>query len=46
MKTIIIAATLVAAIAANSVVASANKYIDPNAPFNGAKFFDSIRSGQ
>lgn len=46
MKTLILSATLIASILAGSLAASANKYIDPNAPFNAQKFFDSLPSGQ
>ena len=46
MKTLILTATLIASVLASAVSASANRYIDPNAPFNGEKFFNSIQSGQ
>ncbi len=46
MKKIVIAATLVASVLASALSASANRYIDPNAPFDAAKFFQSIPSGQ
>ena len=46
MKTLILTATLIASVLASSLSASANRYIDPNAPFNAEKFFNSIPSGQ
>ena len=46
MKKFAIAATLVVSVLASAVSASANRYIDPNAPFDGAKFFNSIPTGQ
>lgn len=46
MKKIVIAATLVASVLASAVSASANPYVDPRAPFDGARFFNSIPTGQ
>lgn len=46
MKKIILATTLIASVLASAVSASANRYIDPNAPFDAARFFNSIPSGQ
>ena len=46
MKTLILTATLIVSVLASAVAASANRYVDPKAPFNGEKFFNSIQSGQ
>ena len=46
MKKIVLTATLIASVLASAVSAHANRYIDPNAPFDAAKFFNSIPSGQ
>ena len=46
MKKIVLATTLIASVLASTLSASANRYIDPNAPFNAEKFFNSIQSGQ
>lgn len=46
MKKIVLTATLIASVLASAVSAQANRYIDPNAPFDGAKFFNSLPSGQ
>jgi hypothetical protein len=46
MKKIVIAATLVATVAASALAASANSYIDPRAPFDAGRFFNSLSSGQ
>jgi hypothetical protein len=46
MKTLILTATLIGSILAGALSAQANKYIDPNAPFNGQTFFESLPSGQ
>ena len=46
MKKIVLVSTLVASVLATAVSAQANGYIDPRAPFNAAKFFASIPSGQ
>jgi hypothetical protein len=46
MKKIVLATALIASVLASAVSASANRYIDPNAPFDGQKFFNSIPSGQ
>lgn len=47
MKTLILAATLIATIAAATLPSSANPYyLEPGNSFDGQKFFNSIRSGQ
>ena len=46
MKKIVIATTLIASVLATTLSASANRYIDPKAPFDGGKFFNSIPTGQ
>ena len=46
MKKIVLTATLIASVLASAVSAHANRYVDPAAPFNGEKFFNSIQSGQ
>ncbi len=46
MKTLILTATLMGAILAGTFSVNANRYIDPNAPFDGQKFFQSLPSGQ
>jgi hypothetical protein len=46
MKTLILTATLIGAILTGALAANANRYIDPNAPFNGQTFFESLPSGQ
>jgi hypothetical protein len=46
MKKIVLATTLIASVLASAVSASANRYIDPNEPFDGYKFFRSLPSGQ
>lgn len=46
MKKILIAATLVASVLASAASASANRYVDPRAPFDGVKFFNSLPTGQ
>lgn len=46
MKKIVLAATLVATVLASSLSAGANTYIDPRAPLDGAKFFNSLPTGQ
>lgn len=46
MKKFVLVSTLIASVLATAVSAHANRYIDPKAPFDGAKFFNSIPSGQ
>lgn len=46
MKKIVLAVSLIASLLVSAAAAQANTYIDPNAPFDGLKFFNSIRSGQ
>ncbi len=46
MKKIVLTATLIASVLATAVSAQTNRYIDPNAPFDAAKFFNSLPSGQ
>jgi len=46
MKNIVIATALVASIFASVLSVSANDYIDPRAPFDGYKFFESLPTGQ
>lgn len=46
MKKIVLTATLIASVLASAVSVQANKYIDPNAPFDGLRFFNSLPSGQ
>lgn len=46
MKKFVLAATLIASIAAAALPASANGYIDPRAPFDAARLFESLPSGQ
>jgi hypothetical protein len=46
MKTLILTATLIGTILAGALSAQANRYIDPNAPFNGQTLFESLPSGQ
>ena len=46
MKTFIITTTLMSAILVTALAASANTYVNPNAPFNAEAFFRSIPTGQ
>ena len=46
MKTLILTATLIATIVGSMASAHANRYIDPNAPFNAKAFFESLPTGQ
>ncbi len=46
MKKIVLVTTLVASVLATAVSASANRYIDPRAPLDGYKFFNSLPTGQ
>ena len=46
MRTLAMTATLILAIAASALSAQANRYIDPNAPFDAKRFFESLPSGQ
>jgi hypothetical protein len=46
MKNLVLAATLIATVAASALSVSANTYIDPRAPFDAARFFESLPTGQ
>ena len=46
MSKIVIAAVLATSMLATALSASANRYIDPNAPLDGHKFFNSLPTGQ
>ncbi len=46
MKKIVLVGALVASVLASAVSAQANRYLDPNAPFDAQRFFNSQPSGQ
>ena len=46
MSKFIVAAVLATSMLATAMSASANRYIDPKAPFDGHKFFNSLSTGQ
>ena len=46
MKKIVILASLVASVVVSAASVNANYYIDPRAPFNGAKLFAAQPTGQ
>ena len=46
MNKLVLAAVLTLSVLASAVSAQANRYIDPKAPFDGAKFFESLPTGQ
>ncbi len=46
MSKIVIAAVMTLSVLASAVSANANRYVDPKAPFDGGKFFDSLPTGQ
>lgn len=46
MNKIVILASLVATVLVSAASVSANSYIDPRAPFNGAKLFAAQPTGQ
>jgi len=47
MKKIVLATALIASVFAHALAANAgNQYIDPHAPFNAARFFETLPTGQ
>ncbi len=46
MNKVVLAAVLTLSVLASTVSAQANRYVDPKASLDGAKFFESFPTGQ